>query len=112
MATHPQLEQALVDVQQVIGSPVFVALTADAEVLAACEKDALGQLHAHGIALPASIQSVEVRRRHTTQAAWGHGWRTGGLEWRFFVQPDEIRYRIVLLADPWPAATPKEVDTE
>ena len=108
MDTRRAMAAALELVQRVTGAPGFAALSADPELRKAASDDSAGALRAQGIDVPAGIQRVEVKRRHTTPKAWAQGARGGGVEWRFLVQTGATPFRVILLCDPWPADTPAE----
>jgi hypothetical protein len=120
MAQESELARALATVQQVIGSSAFLALAGalnlsrDPAVISAAQEDVLARLREHEIALLPLIQEINFRRRHPTTAGWerGGGWQNGGQEWRFYIQPAEVRYRVSVIAEPWTLPTPQEREQE
>jgi hypothetical protein len=120
MGSESELARALATVQEVIGLPAFLALAGslnlarDPAVITAAQEDVLARLREHEITLPPDIQEVNFCRRHPTKAGWerGGGWQNGGQEWRFYIQPAEVRYRVSVIAEPWTLPTPQEREQE
>ncbi|HEV8635084.1 MAG TPA: YHS domain-containing protein [Chloroflexota bacterium] len=101
MPADPDFAQAVRVFHQVSASPAFVELTAEPNAVGHDQADAAGLLRSRGVELPPEVTRVEGKRRHPTQAEWDRGWRTGGIEWRFFIQAGEKLFRLMYVCDPW-----------
>lgn len=101
MPVDQDFKRALEIVQLVISSPAFLEFSADPGAVLQEQQDPVAALRARGISVPPEFRRVVAKRRHPTQVEWDRSWRSGGVEWQFFVEAGEKRFRFNYICDPW-----------
>jgi len=101
MPLDQDLQHALQIVQAITSSPNFLEFSAEPIAVEKEQQDPVGALRSRGIVLPPEIRHVVAKRRHPSQVEWDREWRSGGIEWQFFVDAGAKRFRFVYICDPW-----------